>query len=125
MAASPLDRVKALLAALPREDQAELKRYLADILVTPEEAEEIHVASLQERRDGKLVTYTFRQERVRCGKDACWCAAGGGHGPYTYKYWREDGRLRKAYVKRPGGRAGAGRARGSSAPSRSGPTSRA
>lgn len=118
-----LDKVKALLAALPKEDQAELQRYLGDILVTEDEAESIHVASLQTTRAGKPVTYTFRQERVRCGKANCWCAEGLGHGPYTYKYWKEDGKLRKEYVKRPSGAARGARARGSSAASRSDPTS--
>lgn len=121
-----LDKVKALLAALPKEDQAELRRYLADILVSGDEAESIQLASLQTRTPaGKTVTYTYRQERVRCGKANCWCGEGVGHGPYTYRYWKENGRLRKEYVKRPGGAARAGRARGSSAASRSGPPSRA
>lgn len=133
--AAPLDRVKALLAALPRDDQEDLTRYLHDILFTPEEAEARHVASLQAEAAGRKVTYTFRQERVKCGKDGCRCAQGEGHGPYTYKYWKEGGRLRKQYVgkraaqaadvTRPGGAAPAGRARGSSARSRSGPTPRA
>ena len=119
-----LDKVKALLAALPKEDQAELRRYLADILVTDDEAEAIQLASLQTRTPaGKTVTYTYRQERVRCGKSGCWCSEGPGHGPYTYRYWKENGRLRKQYVKRPGARARAGRGRDSSAASNGGPAS--
>ena len=35
----------------------------------------------------------------RCGKPACKCASGRLHGPYYYRFWREDGRLRKVYVK--------------------------
>lgn len=120
--AAPLDRVKALLAALPAEDQKELRRYLSDILVTPDEAESIQLASLQETRAGKTVTYTFRQEHVRCGKAKCWCAEGGlGHGPYTYKYWKEGGKLRKEYVRRPAGAARAARRRAGSAASSSSP----
>ena len=125
--AAPLDRVKALLAALPREDQEDLTRYLHDILLTPGEVEARHVASLQAEVAGKAVTYTFRQERVKCGKPACRCRQGELHGPYTYKYWKEDGKLRKAYVgrglKRPGAAGAAGPGRGSSAPSSSGPAS--
>lgn len=132
--AAPLDRVKALLAALPRDDQAELKRYLGDILVTEDEAEAMQVASLESRAPGgERVTYTFRQERVRCGKTACWCAEGGGHGPYTYKYWKEKGRLRKQYVgkgpaaegglTRRGGGGRGGRAHGGSAASSADPAS--
>jgi hypothetical protein len=37
---------------------------------------------------------------VRCGKPSCRCAQGRGHGPYFYRFWREEGRLRKAYVPR-------------------------
>lgn len=39
----------------------------------------------------------------RCGKSECRCArreADTLHGPYFYRYWRECGTLRKAYVDR-------------------------
>ena len=118
--AAPLDRVKALLAALPPEDQKELRRYLSDILVSPDEAESIQLASLQETRGGRRITYTFRQEHVRCGKPSCWCFESAlGHGPYTYKYWKEGGRLRKEYVRRPVGAARAARRRAGTAGSSS------
>ncbi len=35
----------------------------------------------------------------RCGSSRCRCADGAPHGPYHYRFWREDGRLRKVYVK--------------------------
>ena len=38
------------------------------------------------------------QQWVRCGNTACRCAQSKGHGPYFYRFWREGGRLRKAYV---------------------------
>ena len=37
---------------------------------------------------------------VRCSRPNCRCARGQLHGPYHYRFWREDGRLRKAYVRR-------------------------
>ncbi len=37
--------------------------------------------------------------RVRCGKPACRCAAGEGHGPYWFLRWREDGVQRRRYVR--------------------------
>jgi hypothetical protein len=37
---------------------------------------------------------------VRCGRPGCRCARGQPHGPYFYRFWREAGRLRKAYVRR-------------------------
>lgn len=46
---------------------------------------------------------TYRQERVRCGKESCTRCP---HGPYWYAYWREGGRVRSRYVGKdlPGGR---------------------
>lgn len=36
---------------------------------------------------------------VRCGKPSCRCARGDLHGPYWYRYWRdEEGRAHKHYV---------------------------
>ena len=43
-------------------------------------------------RRGKV---TYRQEHVRCGRDAC---SRCPHGPYWYAYWRENGRQRSRYV---------------------------
>ena len=42
-------------------------------------------------------------EKKRCGKANCRCRSGEDddlHGPYFYRYWRQGGRLRKAYVPR-------------------------
>lgn len=43
-------------------------------------------------RPGKV---TYRQERVRCGREGC---AKCPHGPYWYAYWREGGKLRSRYI---------------------------
>jgi hypothetical protein len=37
-------------------------------------------------------------QMVRCGKANCRCARGEKHKAH-YRFWREDGRLRKAYVR--------------------------
>lgn len=37
---------------------------------------------------------------VRCGKPGCRCARGELHGPYHYCFWKENGRLRKAYIRK-------------------------
>jgi hypothetical protein len=42
---------------------------------------------------------TVHEQRVRCGKANCRCARGEPHTAY-YRFWREGGRLRKAYVPR-------------------------
>lgn len=36
---------------------------------------------------------------TKCGKAGCRCARGELHGPYAYVFWRENGRLRKTYVR--------------------------
>ena len=38
------------------------------------------------------------EQRVRCGKSNCRCAGGETHRAY-YRFWTEDGRQRKAYVR--------------------------
>jgi len=48
---------------------------------------------------------TVIAQRVRCGKPNCRCVRGELHGPYWYRFWRDDrGRLHKQYV-RPAGLA--------------------
>lgn len=42
---------------------------------------------------------TVHAQYVRCGKKNCHCREGRGHGPYYYHFWREEGRLRKRYLK--------------------------
>jgi hypothetical protein len=37
----------------------------------------------------------------KCGKPGCRCTRDELHGPYYARFWRQDGRLRKAYVRRP------------------------
>ena len=40
-------------------------------------------------------------ERKRCNRPKCRCVTGGEalHGPYLYRRWVENGRLRRQYVK--------------------------
>ena len=43
---------------------------------------------------------TVCQQWVRCGRAGCRCSRGELHGPYSYLFWREGGRVRKRYVPR-------------------------
>jgi hypothetical protein len=47
----------------------------------------------------KILPGVVRPQMVRCGNPNCRCARGRLHGPYYYRFWRESGRLRKAYVR--------------------------
>ncbi len=42
---------------------------------------------------------TVISELKRCGRPACRCTSGHLHGPYSYRMYRERGRLRKEYVR--------------------------
>jgi hypothetical protein len=54
--------------------------------------DDLIVAPIEPTSPGKV---TYRQERVRCGKEACTRCP---HGPYWYAYWREGGRVRSRYI---------------------------
>lgn len=54
-----------------------------------------HAKPLHKRLKGSVCV-----QWVTCGKPGCKCTRGDLHGPYYYRFWREDGRLRKEYVKR-------------------------
>ena len=47
----------------------------------------------------KMLPGAVCRQWKRCGKAGCKCGRGALHGPYFYRFWREGGRLRKAYVK--------------------------
>jgi hypothetical protein len=52
----------------------------------------------------KIVTtpaYRFAvcAQYVKCGKPNCKCSLGQFHGPYFAAFWKEDGRIRKRYIK--------------------------
>ena len=44
---------------------------------------------------------SLHAERKRCNRPNCRCAASGDalHGPYLYRRWLENGRLRRQYVR--------------------------
>ena len=48
---------------------------------------------------------TVVKEKVTCGDDSCKCANGNHadmHGPYLYRYYRENGTMKSEYVGKPG-----------------------
>jgi hypothetical protein len=47
----------------------------------------------------KMIKGSVHAQWVKCGKPGCKCARGELHGPYFYLFWRERGRLRKAYIR--------------------------
>jgi hypothetical protein len=48
---------------------------------------------------------TVVKEKVTCGDDSCKCASGNPqdmHGPYLYRYYRDNGTMKSEYVGKPG-----------------------
>src|SRR5262245_7945046 len=48
----------------------------------------------------KMLPGVVCEQWTRCGRGNCRCVSGRPHGPYHYRFWREGGKLRKAYVRR-------------------------
>ncbi len=46
-----------------------------------------------------MLAGTVLTEYKKCGRGNCRCARGELHGPYYYRFFREEGRLHRAYVK--------------------------
>jgi hypothetical protein len=40
------------------------------------------------------------QQFEKCGKAGCKCNAGALHGPYFFFFYREDGKLKKSYIRK-------------------------
>lgn len=58
------------------------------------------VESVENDSDNKGGTLVL--EKVKCGKDDCKCADGEKHGPYYYRYFRdESGTLTSEYEGKP------------------------
>ena len=47
----------------------------------------------------KMLLGAVHVQWVRCCRKNCRCAHGQPHGPYWYRLWRENGKLRKRYVR--------------------------
>jgi hypothetical protein len=86
-----------MLLTLDMTDRTELYRFLA-LRLGRRPKRGLQLAQLQKARGAPK--FTYREEYVRCGKRGCVCAKGKLHGPYTYKYWREKGKLRKEYIRK-------------------------
>jgi hypothetical protein len=44
-------------------------------------------------------TMAICQQFRKCGKAGCKCNSGSLHGPYFFYFYRENGRLRKSYIR--------------------------
>lgn len=82
-----------LVASVRRLDEAQLRRLLilARGLLIGSEGPVVEPETVP-----GMPRVTYRQQRVRCGRDCGACP----HGPYWYAYWKESGRARSQYIGR-------------------------
>jgi hypothetical protein len=85
---------RELIRDVRQLDEYDLRRLTIFIrgLLLARDAEDPDVIAPGPAAKGKV---TYRQERVRCGRERC---SRCPHGPYWYAYWREGGRLRSRYI---------------------------
>ncbi|MHC3439581.1 DUF6788 family protein [Natrialbaceae archaeon A-gly3] len=99
---APESLPKYLADGLPKQDTTTLedvrdyvdelleeRRRPVDVDELPDDAEPV-----DDEQEGKG---TLVKERVKCSAD-CECNGGRGHGPYLYRYYRENGSLTSEYV---------------------------
>ena len=75
----------------------EYRDQLVDTDELPEAAEPVD--ELNNSENGTVV-----KEKVTCGDDSCKCASGNPtdmHGPYLYRYYRENGTRKSEYIGKP------------------------
>jgi hypothetical protein len=84
-----VDRVIADLDTLSAADLRRLRKAIEDLYG--------HYESWTEEKPAPVKQY--RQERIRCKNPGCkTCSEHGGHGPYWYAFWVENGKTRKQYL---------------------------
>jgi hypothetical protein len=103
--APPESLPKYLAEGLPKQDTetlADVREFVDELLEyrrrpvgEAELPDDVEPVGTDDDGQGTLV-----KERVKCGAD-CTCNGGRGHGPYLYRYYREDGRLTSEYVGKP------------------------
>ena len=98
-----------LADGIPKQDTATLHdiREYVEALINyreqPVEPDELpDTAEPVEDEDGGKGTVV--KEKVKCGDETCKCASGNAadmHGPYLYRYYREDGTMTSEYLGKP------------------------
>lgn len=103
---APVSLPKYLADGLPKQDIETLRdvQVFVEVLINwqqrPVEQDELpdNADQVEDNDDDKG---TIVEEYVKCGDDSCHCAEPDdpGHGPYKYRYWRDNGELQCEYVK--------------------------
>lgn len=105
----PTSLPKYLAEGIPKQDVGTLhdvRKYVDGLIEYREKPVETDklpdTAEPVDRDDGEKGTVV--KEKVKCGDETCKCASGNPadmHGPYLYRYYREDGKLASKYLGKP------------------------
>jgi translation elongation factor EF-Tu-like GTPase len=80
------------------ETLADIRAYIDELLEHRQQpVDETELPDDVEPVDDGSGKGTLVKGRVKCGAD-CTCNEGRGHGPYLYRYFWEEGKLKSEYV---------------------------
>ncbi len=106
---TPPDSLPVYIAdGLPKQDRETLQDARAYIDALIEYREQPVTDALPETAepvdDQTVGKGTVVKEKVTCGDDSCRCSSGNAedmHGPYLYRYYRKDGKMKSEYLGKP------------------------
>jgi hypothetical protein len=86
-------------AVLSLDELRQLDAWLHDRIAAAESEDMPQAANRVVVEERKAPTGTYRLELVKCGKERCKkCGQAPAHGPYWYRYWKQEGRTRSQYI---------------------------
>ncbi|MDB2283514.1 hypothetical protein PM030_16855 [Halorubrum ezzemoulense] len=106
----PTSLPKYLAKGLPKQDTEtlhEIQNYVEVLIEYREQSvdtDELPETAEPVEEPDNTEKGTVVKERVTCGDDNCKCASGNPsdmHGPYLYRYYRENGTMKSEYVGKP------------------------
>jgi hypothetical protein len=106
----PTSLPKYLAEGLPKQDTEtlqEVQKYIEALIEYRDQSvdtDELPEAAEPVDEPNNTEKGTVVKETVTCGDDSCKCASGDStdtHGPYLYRYCRENGTMKSEYVGKP------------------------
>ena len=107
----PTSLPKYLAEGLPKQDTEtlqEVQSYVEALIEyrdQPVDADKLPGAAEPVDEPPNSENGTVVKEKVACGDASCKCASGDRqdmHGPYLYRYYRENGTMKSEYIGKPG-----------------------
>ncbi|TKX74964.1 hypothetical protein EXE46_05995 [Halorubrum sp. GN11_10-6_MGM] len=107
----PASLPKYLAEGLPKQDTETLQEahsYVEALIKYRDQsidADELPEAAEPVDEPNNSENGTVVKEKVTCGDASCKCASGDRqdmHGPYLYRYYRENGTMKSEYIGKPG-----------------------